>query len=185
MDPSETVWHAPPPPGGDAPVEPVISEPVADVPTAPAYTPPPTPAPGYPPQPATYPPPPGYGAPPPGYPPQQGYPPQAGYAPQPGYAPPAPGYGAPGYAPAARPPAVGPDGRPLKSRMTAGLLGIFLGSIGVHRFYLGYAGIGIAQIVVTFATCGIGAIWGLIEGIMILTGSASFSTDAEGRPLTD
>ncbi len=190
MDPSETIWHAPPPPGGD---EPGAAAPVADVPTAPAYSPPPTPAPGYPPQPAgyppqpsSYPPQPGYGAPAQGYPPQQpGYPAAPGYAPQPGYAPPAPGYGAPGYAPAVRPPAVGPDGRPLKSKMTAGLLGIFLGSIGVHRFYLGYAGIGIAQIVVTFATCGIGAIWGLIEGIMILTGSPSFSTDAEGRPLTD
>jgi TM2 domain-containing membrane protein YozV len=80
--------------------------------------------------------------------------------------------------------AVGPDGRPLKSKMTAGLLGIFLGSFGVHRFYLGYTGIGIAQIAVTIVTCGIGGIWGLIEGILILTGSPSLSTDAEGRPLT-
>lgn len=192
-DPSETVWHAPPPPGGDEVVDPVITPPVADVPTAPVYTPPTTyppqaPAPGYAPPPPAYPPqPPGYGAAPQGYPPQQpGYPPQQGYA-QPGYAaaPPAPGYGAAGYAPVARPPAVGPDGRPLKSKMTAGLLGIFLGAFGVHRFYLGYAGIGIAQIVVTIVTCGMGAIWGLIEGILILTGSPSFSTDAEGRPLTD
>ena len=36
-----------------------------------------------------------------------------------------------------------------KSKLAAGLLGIFLGSFGVHRFYLGFIGIGIAQIAVT------------------------------------
>ena len=171
-DPNQTVWHSPPPPGGEPATEPEGA----------AGAPPPAAAPATPP--------PGYAPPPqPGYaPPQPGYaPPQPGYAPGPqGYAP-QPGYGAPqGYAP--QPYAkvtVGPDGRPLKSKMTAGLLGIFLGSIGVHRFYLGYPGIGIAQIAVTFFTCGLGAFWGLIEGILILTGSPSFSTDAEGRPLTD
>ena len=177
-DPSETVWHAPPPPGGDAPTEP-------QAPTPPPAAVPPTPQPGYaPPQPGYALPQPGYAPPQPGYaPPRQGYaPPQPGYAPpQPGYAPAQPGYAPQPYAKVT----VGPDGRPLKSKMTAGLLGIFLGSIGVHRFYLGYPGIGIAQIAVTFFTCGIGGIWGLIEGILILTGSPSFSTDAEGRPLTD
>lgn len=103
-------------------------------------------------------------APPPGY--QQGYP-------QPGYqqAPP-PGYGQP-YDPYA------------KNRLVAGLLGIFLGSLGIHRFYLGYTGIGIAQIIVTFVTFGVGALWGFIEGIMILARAQSFNTDAEGRPLRD
>ena len=70
-----------------------------------------------------------------------------------------------------------------KSKMAAGLLGIFLGGWGIHNFYLGYTGKGIAQIFVTLFTCGIGAIWGLIEGIMILTGS--INTDAEGNPLVD
>ncbi|RAL69337.1 hypothetical protein C1G87_0261 [Dehalococcoides mccartyi] len=63
------------------------------------------------------------------------------------------------------------------------MLGIFLGSIGVHRFYLGYVGIGIAQIIVSFVTLGIGSIWGFIEGILILTGS--FKNDAKGIPLRD
>lgn len=72
-----------------------------------------------------------------------------------------------------------------KSKLTAGLLGIFLGGFGVHRFYLGYTQIGIIQIVVTVLTCGIGSIWGLVEGIMILAGSEQFRTDAEGRPLRD
>jgi hypothetical protein len=70
-----------------------------------------------------------------------------------------------------------------KSKLAAGLLGIFLGGFGVHRFYLGYTGIGVAQILVTLITCGAGALWGFIEGILILTGT--INTDAQGRPLGD
>ena len=70
-----------------------------------------------------------------------------------------------------------------KSKMAAGLLGIFLGAWGVHNFYLGNTSRGIIQIVVTLVTCGAGGIWGLIEGIMILTGS--INTDANGVPLKD
>lgn len=55
-----------------------------------------------------------------------------------------------------------------KSKLVAGLLGIFLGSIGVHKFYLGDSKAGIIRIVVTVVTLGIGGIWGFIEGIMIL-----------------
>ncbi|MBQ3573416.1 MAG: TM2 domain-containing protein [Clostridia bacterium] len=69
-----------------------------------------------------------------------------------------------------------------KSKLTAGLLGIFLGGLGVHNFYLGYTGKAIAQIILSLCF-GVGAIWGLIEGIMILTGS--ISTDADGNPLKD
>lgn len=70
-----------------------------------------------------------------------------------------------------------------KSKLAAGLLGILLGGLGVHRFYLGYVGIGIAQIAVTLVTFGVGSIWGFIEGILILTGS--MNKDAQGRPLKD
>ena len=45
-----------------------------------------------------------------------------------------------------------------KSKLIAGLFGILLGGIGIHRFYLGYIGLGVAQIIVTIVTCGIGAI---------------------------
>lgn len=69
-----------------------------------------------------------------------------------------------------------------KSKITAGLLGIFLGAWGVHRFYLGYTTMGIIQIVVTFLTCGLGSLWGFIEGILILCGS-TITTDANGNPL--
>lgn len=66
------------------------------------------------------------------------------------------------------------------SRFTAGFLQIFLGSLGIGRFYMGYTGIGIAQIAATFLTCGIGGfIWGFVDGIIILCGSARF--DAKGR----
>lgn len=74
-----------------------------------------------------------------------------------------------------------------KSKIAAGLLGIFLGSFGVHNFYLGNTGKAVAQLLITLLTCGIGAvvssIWGLIEGILILTGS--INTDAKGIPLKD
>ena len=115
-----------------------------------------------------------YGAPAGPYPPPyQG--PSAGYAGQP--------VGYPGGYPAAY---YGVDayGRPLsdKSKLTAGLLQIFLGSLGVGRFYLGYTTIGILQIVVTIGTCGFGSIWGLIDGIIILVGNVP---DAQGRTLRD
>ena len=69
-----------------------------------------------------------------------------------------------------------------KSKLTAGLLGIFLGGWGVHRFYLGYTKMGIIQIIVTLVTCGVGSLWGFIEGILILCGS-TITTDADGNPL--
>ena len=74
-----------------------------------------------------------------------------------------------------------------KSKMAAGLLGIFLGSLGIHNFYLGYTGKAIAQLLISVLSCGIlafaSAIWGLIEGVLILTGS--ISVDANGVPLKD
>jgi TM2 domain-containing membrane protein YozV len=130
-------------------------------------------------------PPPGYGQqPPPGYgqqPPPGWQPPPQGYQQPPGpagYGQQYPGYG-PGYglAPYADPQA--------KSKIVAGLLGVFLGGFGVHRFYLGYTKIGVIQIVVTVLTCGIGALWGFIEGILYLVGAGGYTTDATGRPLRE
>lgn len=69
-----------------------------------------------------------------------------------------------------------------KSKLVAGLLGILLGGLGIHNFYLGFTGKAIAQIVLSFCF-GIGAIWGLIEGIMILLGN--INKDAKGIPLKD
>lgn len=72
-----------------------------------------------------------------------------------------------------------------KSRMTAGLLGIFLGGFGVHNFYLGYTNKAVIQIVVTVLTCGLGSLWGIYEGIMILTGNEAFQYDSDGRRLIE
>ncbi|MGH9842984.1 MAG: TM2 domain-containing protein [Blastocatellia bacterium] len=75
-----------------------------------------------------------------------------------------------------------------KSKGTAALLAFFLGVLGIHRFYLGYNGIGIVQLLLLvggFLTCGITSIaaglWAFIDFILILTGS--ISKDAEGNPI--
>ena len=74
--------------------------------------------------------------------------------------------------------------RKPKSKVAAGILGILVGGLGIHRFYLGYVGIGILQIVVTILTCGAGSLWGFIEGILILCGT-TITKDADGIPLSD
>ena len=72
-----------------------------------------------------------------------------------------------------------------KSKLIAGLLGIFLGCFGVHNFYLGYTGKAVAQVLISVLSCFalsfVTAVWGLIEGIMILVGN--INTDAKGNPL--
>ncbi|MBA3485086.1 MAG: TM2 domain-containing protein [Pirellulales bacterium] len=59
--------------------------------------------------------------------------------------------------------------------MMAGLCGIFLGSLGVHKFMLGYTTPGIILAAITVLTCGIGSLLtgliGLIEGIIYLSKS--------------
>lgn len=74
-----------------------------------------------------------------------------------------------------------------KSKLAGGLLGIFLGALGVHNFYLGYTGKAVGQLLITLLSCGIlsfvSAIWGLIEGIMILSGS--IDKDANGNLLSE
>lgn len=79
------------------------------------------------------------------------------------------------------------EGRDQKSRTTAGILGILLGFVGAHRFYLGDKGLGVVQValfVLTFAfTFGLVGLWGVIEGIMILCKANTFSRDASGVPL--
>lgn len=86
-----------------------------------------------------------------------------------------------------------------KSKVAAGLLGIFLGGWGAHNFYLGYYLFAIIQVSVYAVACILNFIpymwmlgvpvclgiyiWGFVEGIMILAGT--INTDAEGNPLRD
>ena len=55
-----------------------------------------------------------------------------------------------------------------KTKVVAGVLGILLGGLGVHHFYLGSTISGLIAIGVTVITCGIGSLLGLIEGILLL-----------------
>lgn len=74
-----------------------------------------------------------------------------------------------------------------KSKIAAGVFAIVLGAFGVHNFYLGFNGKAVAQLLITVLSCGIlspiSALWGVIEGILILTGSQS--TDADGVELKE
>ena len=62
--------------------------------------------------------------------------------------------------------------------LVASILSIFLGWLGVDRFYLGYIGTGIVKLL-TFGGLGI---WALYDQIMIITDSKK---DADGQPLKD
>lgn len=132
--------------------------------------------------------PPGGGYPPPpggfsaGGPPQGGFP-AGGFGNQ---AP--PGYGPPGYGPYGRSPQAPYGIHPVtgvpysdKSKLIAGLLQILI-PLGIGRFYSGHTSLGVGQLLVTIFTCGIGAIWPFIDGILILVGDP---TDAQGRPLRE
>jgi len=55
----------------------------------------------------------------------------------------------------------------MKNKTTAGLLGIFLGDFGIHRFYLGQGGLGVMHLI--FCWTFIPAFVGLIDGIILLT----------------
>lgn len=76
-----------------------------------------------------------------------------------------------------------------KSKLCAGLLGIFLGTLGIHNFYLGYTNKGVTQLLLsTVGACliigpVISGIWALVEAIQIFTGA--ISVDANGVPLKD
>ncbi|WP_330202707.1 TM2 domain-containing protein [Cyanobacterium sp. Dongsha4] len=56
-------------------------------------------------------------------------------------------------------------------KVTAGILGILLGALGIHKFLLGYNTEGLIMLLVSILTCGFGSpimgIIGLIEGIII------------------
>jgi TM2 domain-containing membrane protein YozV len=60
-------------------------------------------------------------------------------------------------------------------KVAAGILGILIGSIGIHKFVLGYKTEGLIMLLVTLLSCGVGAMIfgpiGLVEGILYLVKS--------------
>ncbi len=75
-----------------------------------------------------------------------------------------------------------------KSKVVAGILALLFGYLGVHRFYLGYNGIAIAQLLLTIMglfTCGIttlaACVWAVVDAILLFTDS--INRDAAGNPL--
>lgn len=105
-------------------------------------------------------------------PPGQPYPPPPG----PGYGWPQQGYGHPAYGARYR--------SPPKQRIAYVLLGLFIGTLGIHNFYAGYHGRAIAQLLITLL---IGWwliipifciwIWNIIEICVV-------DRDADGVPMT-
>ena len=69
-----------------------------------------------------------------------------------------------------------------KSKMAYLLLGIFVGWLGVHNFYIGHTSRGLAQLLISVLTIGIlafiPAIWAIIECIMLFT--SQYPVDANG-----
>lgn len=118
-----------------------------------------------------------------------------------------PTYGQPDYTQSAQPPYYQQQTQPRyeqpsynqppiyaqKSKIVAGLLGLFLGGLGVHNFYLGYTGKAVAQLLLTLIgwiiLIGpiISGIWALIESVLILCSSygSNWHRDGRGQELQD
>ena len=71
-----------------------------------------------------------------------------------------------------------PPAQAPRKYLTTGIFAIFLGTLGVDRFYLGKTGSAIAKLL----TCGGCGVWALVDVILLLTGS---TRDAQGNPLAD
>jgi TM2 domain-containing membrane protein YozV len=56
-------------------------------------------------------------------------------------------------------------------KVAAGIFALLLGSLGIHKFYLGYTNEGIIQLVLSVVTCGLAGIVPFVEGIIYLTKS--------------
>ncbi|MEV7555348.1 DUF1707 domain-containing protein [Amycolatopsis sp. NPDC089917] len=101
-------------------------------------------------------------------------------APHPPYLAPPPRFEPPPFVPAYQQPVAILPYSP-KSKVAAGVLQIVL-PFGIGRFYTGHVGIALAQLALVVFTCGIGVVWPVVDGIVLL---ANGGTDAQGRRLRD
>ncbi|HAH54725.1 MAG TPA: hypothetical protein DCM02_05415 [Flavobacterium sp.] len=58
--------------------------------------------------------------------------------------------------------------REENKRILAGIFALVLGTLGVHKFILGYTKEGIIQLIIGICTCGVAGIISFIEGIIYL-----------------
>jgi hypothetical protein len=95
-------------------------------------------------------------------------------------------------------PYIGPGGQqdgggtpPLKSKVAAGVMAIFLGALGVHNFYLGRNSRALTQLLISLLSFGALApavnLWSMVEGVLILTSApgSEWHLDGYGRELRD
>lgn len=83
--------------------------------------------------------------------------------------------------------------KPPKQKIIAGILGILLGSLGVHNFYLGNTGKAVAQLLLTLVGWVVivgplvSSVWGLVEGVLILCSQpgSPWHRDGSGQELQD
>ncbi len=67
-----------------------------------------------------------------------------------------------------------------KSKVVAGLLQLFVPCVG--RFYTGHTTLAFIQLGVMIVTCGVGALWPMVDGVLMLMGRV---TDSDGRILRE
>lgn len=80
-----------------------------------------------------------------------------------------------------------------KSKIVAALLAFFVGTFGIHNFYLGYTAKGVAQLLLTvlgwiiFIGPFVSAVWAFIEAILIIISKpgTDWHKDADGFELQD
>lgn len=69
-----------------------------------------------------------------------------------------------------------------KSRVAYIVLGFFLGGLGIHNFYAGYTGKGLAQLLLTIFSAALAFIPLIVVGVWVLAEICTVTKDAQGVP---
>lgn len=68
-----------------------------------------------------------------------------------------------------------------KSKVAFVLLGVFLGSLGIHNFYIGRTKQGVIQLLISLLS--LGTLW-FVSWIWAIVDICNINTDASGTPLS-